>query len=168
LGISHSQSMGIARLRPATIVLAASLITWFGLDFVGWPRLVDREPLMSLAGSMLALMLLFIVGGISRLGYLAIPYFVALGVWAVLQWQTHWSTYLLPASPAKLDWYGRIFGNHWRLLPDRAGHTTPDTYHTVLAVLILCNLVWACADIFARRRFDDALASPPQAQGDRD
>jgi hypothetical protein len=160
--------MGIARLRPATIVLAALLFTWFGLNFVGWPRLVDREPLISLAGFMLALMLLFIVGGIARLGYLAIPYFVALGIWAVLQWQTHWSTYLLPASAAKLDWYARVFGNHWRLLPDRAGHTTPDTYHTVLGVLILCNMVWACGDILARRRFDDALASPPQAQDGRD
>jgi hypothetical protein len=165
--MSHFQSMSTARLRPTTIVLAAWLSVWFGLDFVGWPRLVDREPLMSLAGFMLATMLLFIVGGISRLGYLAMPYFVALGVWAVLQWQTHWSTYLLPASPAKLDWYARVFGNHWRLLPDRPGHTTPDTYHTILVVLILCNLVGAFGDIFARQRFDDVHASPRQAQDGR-
>jgi hypothetical protein len=58
---------------------------------------------------------------------------------------------------------GAVFGNNWRLLPDRAGHTTPDTYHTVLAVLILCNLVLACRDILVRRRFDN-----PQVEDGRD
>jgi hypothetical protein len=104
---------------------------------------------MSLAGLMLALMLLFIAGGMARLPYLAWLYFIALCAWAYLQWQTHWSTYLFSASSAKLDWYARVFGDHWRLLPERAGHSTPDAYHTILAVLIMCNLALACRDLFS-------------------
>jgi hypothetical protein len=137
-----------ARLQPLTLFLAAALTLWFALDFVGWPRLVDREPLHSLAGLMLALMLLFIAGGITRLRYLAFFYFMALSAWAYLQWQTHWSTYLFPASATKLDWYARVFGDHLRLLPDRAGRTTPDAYHTLLAALILFNLAMAGRDLF--------------------
>jgi hypothetical protein len=127
--------------------LAAALAAWFGLDFVGGPGVV-REPLVSLAGIMLALMLLFIAGGMLRVRYLAIVYALALGVWGALQWQTHWSSYLFAASPAKLNWYARVFGEHWHLLPERAGHTTPDAYHTVLAALLVGNLVLACRDVF--------------------
>ena len=99
---------------------------------------------------MLLLMLLFIAGGVRRIRYLAIPYTLALSIWAWLQWQTHWSTYVLPASAAKLRWYGQAFGDHWHLLPERAGHTTPDAYHTILAALIVVNLALALRDIFTR------------------
>ena len=39
-----------ARIQPATVVAAGALLLWFGLDFVGWTKLVAREPLVSLAG----------------------------------------------------------------------------------------------------------------------
>jgi hypothetical protein len=138
---------GLARLGTTTVWLAIVLCAWFVLDFIGWPRLVEREPLVSLAGLMLALMVLFIAGGLWRIPYIALPYAIALSVWAFLQWQTHWSSYFFAATPQKLTWYGRAFGRHWHLLSDRAGHTTPDAYHTVLAVLIVVNLISVGRDI---------------------
>ncbi|HEY4308211.1 MAG TPA: hypothetical protein VGN12_02065 [Pirellulales bacterium] len=145
--MQHHPATGFARLGTSTVWLAILLCAWFALDFIGWSGLVEREPLVSLAGLMLLLMLLFIAGGLWRISYVAFPNAIALSVWAFLQWQTHWSSYFFAAGPQKLAWYGRAFGRHWHLLSDRAAHTTPDVYHTVLAVLILVNLVSVGRDI---------------------
>ncbi len=140
------------RLSLLTLVAALLLTAWFALDFVGVAHLVDREPLISLAGLMLALLGLFLLGGLARLRWLAAPYGLALLVWLALQVETHWGTYLFwPASETKLRWYARVFGDHWRILPDFSGHTTPDGYHTVLAGLLIVNLTLALRDVFARR-----------------
>jgi hypothetical protein len=136
----------VVHLRRSTIVAAAVLTAWFALDFVGVPKLVDREPLVSPAGVMLALMAAFIAAGLLRLPFVAPIYVAALAVWAALQIQTHWSTYISAASEAKLHWYARAFGDHWRVLPDLADRTVPDAYHTVLAVLLSANLAIALAD----------------------
>lgn len=123
---------------------------WFGLDFVGVPGLVKREPLVSLAGLMLALMLAFVAAGWLRMRYAAPLCGLALAVWAVLQVQTHWITYALPASTAKLSWYERVFGSHWKLLPELTDRTTPDAYHTVLFALLVVNLLLATWDCWPR------------------
>ncbi|HVS15201.1 MAG TPA: hypothetical protein VMV46_14830 [Thermoanaerobaculia bacterium] len=138
------------RLSRSTIAALLALALWFGLDFIGLRRLVDKEPLVSLAGLMLALLVAFFVAGALQFRYAAPPYVLSLLVWLALQIQTHWSSYLLPASQAKLHWYDRVFGEHIRVLPVLPARTTPDAFHTVLAVLILVNLILATFDIFRR------------------
>ena len=139
------------RLSAVSIGAAAVLTAWFGLDFVGVPGVVEREPLLSLAGLMLALLGLFILLGIAGVRFVAPVCAAALCVWAALQIETHWGTYLfVDPSERKLGWYSAVFGDHWRLLPEFAGRTTPDGYHTVLAMLIVVNLRLALRDMFRR------------------
>lgn len=138
------------RLSRPTLVALLLLAVWFALDFVGVPRLVDAEPLVSLAGLMLALLVAFFVAGVREVRFVAPVYALALAVWSWLQVDTHWSTYLLPASESKLGWYERVFGDNIRVLPALPDRTTPDAYHTVLAVLILVSLVLAIRDTLQR------------------
>ena len=56
--------------------------------------------------------------------------------------------YFAAAGESKLRWYDRAFGDHWRLLPEAAGRTVPDAYHTVLAILLVANLCLALRDTF--------------------
>lgn len=139
------------RLSTLSIAGLAVLTAWFALDFVGVPGVVQREPVLSLAGVMLGLLGLFAVLGIARVRFAAPFYAVALAVWAALQIETHWATYLfIDASARKLAWYDAVFGDHWRFLPEIAGRTTPDGYHTVLALLIVANLALALRDTLRR------------------
>lgn len=138
------------RLSRPTLAVLLLLAVWFALDFVGVSRLVDAEPLVSLAGLMLALLVVFFVAGGREMRLVAPVYALALAVWSWLQVETHWSTYLLPASERKLAWYERVFGDNIHLLPTLPDRTTPDAYHTVLAVLILVNLGMAIRDMLRR------------------
>lgn len=139
--------MSLSRPTLAALVLLGA---WFGLDFVGVPRLVDREPLMSLAGLMLGLLVVFLVAGARRVRFVTPVYSLALIVWILLQVETHWWTYVFPASQARLRWYDRVFGDHVHVLPSLPERTTPDAYHTVLALLLLLNLALAIRDVFRR------------------
>jgi hypothetical protein len=147
------------RLSKATVVAALMLTVWFALDFVGVANLVDREGLVSLAGLMLLLMAGFLAAGMARWRFAAPVYAVALAVWGGLQIETHWLTWVTSAGEARLLWYDRAFGDHWRILPESAGHTVPDAYHTVLAVLLAANLILALSDTFRR--------GSPRPQGER-
>jgi hypothetical protein len=139
------------RLTDASVALLVALTGWFALDFLGVPQVVDREPLLSLAGLMLAVLAGVAVAGLLRLPGVAAVYALALLIWAALQVETHWATYLLwDASERKLVWYERAFGDNWRFLPVLAGRTTPDGYHTVLMALILANIASAGRDCFRR------------------
>lgn len=140
-------------MQTSSVSLAAlaALMSWFALDFVGVPGVVDRETLISLAGLMLALLGGFAVSGFLRIRYAAPLYALTLAIWSMLQIETHWGTYLLfDASERKLGWYERVFGDHWTFLPAIEGRTTPDGYHTVLALLIALNLAIALRDTFRR------------------
>ena len=148
--------------RP-TLAALVLLGLWFGLDFVGAPRLVDREPVMSLAGLMLGLLVAFLVAGACRTRFMAPVYSLALVVWILLQVETHWSSYVFPASPAKLRWYDRVFGDHIHLLPSLPERTTPDAYHTTLALLLLLNLALAIRDVFRRASPASALEAGARA-----
>lgn len=137
-------------LSRSTIAALLPLTLWFSLDFIGVPRLVDKEPLVSLAGLMLALLVVFLAAGVLQIRYAAPPYALSLVIWLVFQVQTHWSSYLLAASQSKLQWYDRVFGEHIRILPSLPTRTTPDAFHTVLAALILLNLTLVTVDILRR------------------
>lgn len=139
------------RLSRPTLAAILALGLWFALDFVGIPRLVDAEPLLSLAGLMLVLLAAFLAAGLLEVRYVAPVYSVALAVWLWLQIDTHWGTYLLPASERKLDWYGRAFGGNLRFLPAFERRTVPDAYHSLLAILIVVNLFLALRDVMRRR-----------------
>ena len=141
------------RLSNVTLAALAALTGWFALDFVGVPNVVDIEPVFSLAGVMLAVLAIVGAAGLARVRWVAAIYLLALLIWAALQIETHWSTYFLfDASARKLEWYQEVFGPpHWRFLPVVADRTTPDGYHTILAVLILLNLALAACDV-ARSR----------------
>lgn len=138
-------------LSNTTLAALVLLAPWFGLDFLGVPGLVDREPLISLAGVMLALLGLIALSGLARFPLAAPVYCLSLAIWAALQVETHWSTYLLfDATQRKLAWYAKVFGPHWRFLPELPHRTTPDGYHTILFALILLNLLLAARDCFRR------------------
>ena len=135
------------QLSTLSLLCLGLLTSWFGLDFVGLPNVVEREPVISLAGVMLGLLAAFALAGVFMVRYVAPIYATALMVWTGLQVETHWSTYLLiDASARKLAWYNDEFGAHWRVLPEIAGRTTPDGYHTVLAVLIVLSFLVAVRD----------------------
>ena len=138
------------RLSRPTLLMLLGLALWFSLDFIGIVRLVDKEPLLSLAGFMLALLAAFLIAGLFEVRYMAAIFSLSLAVWLWLQIDTHWGTYLLPASQQKLRWYVRVFGDNIRVLPSLPGRTTPDAYHTFLAVLILANLLLAVRDMLRR------------------
>lgn len=138
-------------MSSISLAALAALASWFALDFIGVPGVVDQEPLLSLAGVMLALLGAFAVLGFLKVRYAAAAYTIALLIWGALQIETHWGTYLLfDASERKLAWYERVFGDNWRFLPVIEGRTTPDGYHTVLALLIALNLAIALRDTFRR------------------
>lgn len=155
---------GSMQLSPITLALLVTIGLWFGLDFIGVSHVVDREPLVSLAGLMLALLVVFFVAGLLRARYVALIYTLSLVVWLWLQVATHWGTYVLRASERKLEWYERAFGGHFRILPALQHRTTPDGYHTILALLILVNLGLAIRDIL--RRAPQAL--PAAVEADRE
>jgi CDP-diglyceride synthetase len=139
------------KLSNTTLLALVSLAAWFGLDFVGIDDVVQKEPLASLAGLMLLVLAMVAVAGTLRMPYTAGVYALALAIWAALQIETHWATYFLSdASAKKLVWYQSVFGDNWRFLPDRPGRTTPDGYHTVLAGLIVLNLLSALGDMTRR------------------
>jgi hypothetical protein len=140
------------KLSPIGLGALGLLAGWFGLDFVGLGGVVDREPLVSLAGLMLGILILAFAASIVRLRFTAPVFGLALLVWAALQIETHWSSYLFGASDGKLAWYERVFGDEWSFLPPIAGHPTPDGYHTVLFALILLNLVLVLRDLLGVRR----------------
>jgi hypothetical protein len=138
-------------LSRRSLALLAVLTAWFGLNFVGVPNLVSREALISLAGVLLAALGAFALLGALRVRFSAALFLAALVIWAALQIETHWSTYLLTDSgEAKLSWYERVFGENWRFLPAREGRTVPDGYHAILGALILVNMVSALADCFGK------------------
>jgi hypothetical protein len=139
------------QLSALTLTALAVLAGWFGLDFVGVAGIVDREPVFSLAGLMLGVLSVFALLALGQVRFAAPFYAVALLIWAALQVETHWSTYLLfDAGERKLAWYQSVFGPHWRFLPEVASRTTPDGYHTVLAGLIVVNLLLALRDVVRR------------------
>lgn len=140
-----------AVLSPASTTLAMVLLAWFGLNFIGVPGLVDAEPLVSLAGVMLALLAILVAGGWRQWRGLAWLASLVLLVWLGLQVETHWWTYLVSEpTEARLGWYQRNWGHLARLLPERAGHTVPDLYHTVLATLLVGALGSSIRDIMRR------------------
>lgn len=135
-------------ISSTTLAWLVMLSVWFALDFVGVPGLVDKEPLISLAGLMLGVLAVVLLLGALRARFSAALFAVTLLIWAGLQVETHWSTYFLfDASDGKLRWYNNVFGTHWRVLPEIQRRTTPDAYHTVLAGLILVNLLQALRDM---------------------
>jgi hypothetical protein len=140
------------KLSDVTIGALVALAAWFVLDFVGVPNVVEVEPLFSPAGLMLAVLAGTAAAGLMGLRWVAAVYLLALAIWAALQIETHWGTYLLyDASAQKLAWYQRVFGPpHWRFLPEFANRTTPDGYHTILGALILVNLGLALRDCVRR------------------
>jgi hypothetical protein len=146
------------RLSGSTLTALVALAAWFSLDFVGVHGLVDREPLASLAGLMLALMVIFFVAGVFRVRYTALVYSVALLIWLWFQIDTHWSTYIMQASQPKLQWYERVFGNNFRVLPSLADHTTPDAFHTLLGALIVLNLFLATRNLLRSTARDSTTA----------
>jgi hypothetical protein len=148
-------------LSRATLAALLALGSWFGLDFIGVRGLVDREPLVSLAGFMLALLIAFLVAGALHVRYAALPYALALLVWLVLQVEAHWRYYVLVAPQSRIRWYDRAFGDHLRILPAFPGRTTPDAFHTVLLALLLLNLILALRDIYRPARGAQTLGAAP-------
>jgi len=134
------------RLSDRTMMALVVLIAWFALNFVGVADLVQAEAPIGLAGVMLSILVLILAGGILRIDYVAPVYAVLLLVWAALQIETHWTTYVLAASESKLQWYERAFGRLWHILPPAPGYTVPDAYHTILLALIALNLLLALTD----------------------
>jgi hypothetical protein len=138
------------RLSGRTIFLMCGLALWFALNFVGWAMLVEAETLFSLAGLMMGVLAALILAGLMRARFAALFVILAHAIWAALQIETHWSTYLMPATQSKLAWYERVWGENWHLLPPAPGYTVPDAYHTILFVLIVSVLVLALSDVVAR------------------
>lgn len=135
------------RLSGLSLAVLAALAAWLAIDFVGWRGVVDAEPPMSLAGLALAVLAAVIVAGIARLSFAPIPAALLLLVWSALQIETHWWGYFGPVSERRLAWYASVFGDKWQLLPAKAGHTVPDGYHTVLALLLVLSLLFVLRDI---------------------
>jgi hypothetical protein len=138
------------RLSFASTTLLIILTGWFSLNFVGVPRLVSAEPLVSLAGFNLGVMLALIFASLATVRFASLIGVCALGIWAALQIETHWWGYFNPVKTTRLDWYQSVWGANWRLLPDATEHTVPDGYHTILFGLIMCAAVSCLMDMVRR------------------
>lgn len=139
------------RISRASLALMIILAAWFGLNFIGIKSLVQREPLVSLAGLMLLVLAVLVSLAAARVRGTALLAAIALAIWAALQIEAHWSSYLLGATQKKLDWYDRVFGANWHLLPSWPGHTVPDAYHTVLFAALLTSLMSLLRDAIRRK-----------------
>jgi hypothetical protein len=139
------------RLSNVSQLFLLVLTVWFALNFRGVDGLVSAEPLVSLAGVNLAVLLLIASASVIRLGATAPLLLVQLAIWAFLQIETHWRGYVLGASPERLSWYQRNWGENWTFLPAIPGHTVPDAYHTVLFALIVLTFLSALRDLLRGR-----------------
>ena len=102
------------------------------------------------AGLMAATLILFLFAGLRHLRYLAFIAVSAMAIWGTLQFETHWSTYLHPATDTKLAWYEKTWGPLWHLLPSAPGFTVPDGYQTILFGLIMLVGLSSFLDMFRR------------------
>ena len=139
------------RLSNTSQIALLALTAWFALNFRGMEGLVAAEPLLSLAGFNMALLLMLAIASLFRFQSTAPLLLVQLAIWAFLQVETHWRGYLLGASPDRLAWYERNWGAFWSFLPEIPGHTTPDGYHTILFALIVVTMFAALRDVMSRR-----------------
>lgn len=139
------------RLSASSIGILVLLNLWFGMNFVGVQGVVAAEPLASLAGLNLAVMAVCMLAGAAGIRYAAILTVAALSIWAFLQIETHWWGYAFGASPGKIAWHARVWGENWQLLPHPgAGRLRPDGYHTVLFALIVTAWLSVAGDVIRR------------------
>lgn len=120
----------------ALLWVHVALCAWFALNFVGVPRLVDKETLWGLAGALLGAVLAVAIAyvlGIERAALAALP---VLLYWCWHQ-RLHWVFHFAGAPPEIVAKYDSLFGGNVRLLPLEQGRVVPDAYHTILHVLLL-------------------------------
>lgn len=123
------------------------LCGWFALDFVGVPRLVDKDELRGVAGALLAAIvaieLAYLLGHV-RAAFAALP---VLAYWCWNQ-RRHWIFHFAGAPPEIVAKYAELFGANVSILRRRPGRVVPDAYHTILHALLLADLaltIAACA-----------------------
>lgn len=117
----------------------ALLCAWFGLNFVGVPRLVSREGLSGVAGALLGAVVATGIAYVVGWQAAALPMLPTLVYWCWIQ-RRHWIFYVRGAPPAMVEKYGRLFGANVRILPMKPGGVVPDAYHTILHVLLVAEL----------------------------
>jgi len=118
----------------------ALLWVWFGLNFVGVPRLVSRETLLGIAGALFAgttAIAIAYVAGWWRAAFLALPMLL---YWCWNQ-RRHWLFHFRGAPPEIVVKYRNLFGGNITILRRQPGRVVPDAYHTILHVLLVADVV---------------------------
>jgi len=126
------------------LVVHTALCAWFALDFIGVPRLVDKDPLLGLAGALLAAIVaieLAYLRGHARAAFAALPMLV---YWCWNQ-RRHWIFHFAGAPPEIVTKYAALFGGNLTILPRQPGRVVPDAYHTILHALLLADLALTAA-----------------------
>lgn len=123
------------------------LLFWFSLDLIGIPGLVTRDDWLGLPGLLELLLIAILAGYLLSWRYVVFPCGITLGVWAYLQYASHWQYFLFGASPEKLQRYYAFFKGTARFFPESYSRLIPDAYHTVLGLLLLINLVCVLVQI---------------------
>ena len=123
----------------ALLGVHALLCAWFGLNFIGVPRLVSREGGFGVAGALLGALLAAGIAYVLGWQAAAVPMLLALLYWCWIQ-RRHWIFYLRGAPPELVEKYDQLFGDNVRILPRKPGGVVPDAYHTILHVLLVAEL----------------------------
>lgn len=122
----------------ALLWVHVALCAWFSLNFVGVPRLVDRETPFGLAGALFGAVLAIAIAyslGIDRASLVALPILL---YWCWHQ-RRHWAFHFGGAPPEIVAKYDSLFAGNVRLLPLEQGRVVPDAYHTILHVLLVAD-----------------------------
>ncbi|MEE4176525.1 MAG: hypothetical protein V2I46_03355 [Bacteroides sp.] len=119
-----------------------SLVLWYSLVFFPIPELLieGTASLLGPMGILMVLLVLLLAGMVMQWKYVSLAAFPLLAAWGLLQFNAHWRTWIVEASPEQQEHYYQHFRGTWRIFPESAMHTVPDLYHFVLGLLIGINL----------------------------
>ena len=122
-------------------VSSAVLIGWYGLLYVGVPRLCgrvrlgEREDLLN--HLLLVALLLDFALQVFRWTYAGGGMVLILVVWGALQFRAHWLPYLRGASQTEVQSYYQTFGGNLYLWRRRGDRILPDAYHTLMHLFMV-------------------------------
>jgi hypothetical protein len=128
----------MARLGQGALLLLGA---WFTLDLIGIPGWVTRDELVSPAGLLEGLLLLLAAGYLLRWKITDGLALLVLAAWGYLQLQAHWQYFLFGAALDRVARYNQFYAGMARFAGPSSTRLIPDAYHTVLAGLIVLNIL---------------------------
>jgi hypothetical protein len=128
------------------------LTTYYGLNVIGIKGFVIAPPIFGLEwwfGIVLLILSVLLCSGKTKI-IILISWFVLL-FWAAIQFWLHWRWLFVSVSDKEINWYNRVFGRTSRWFKISETGFMPDSYHTILHVLILLSVGTLSYRLFNRK-----------------